>query len=95
MTNKEWKTTTGPSGNQVLNGEGFYISYMPSNGMDAFGSWGSDSGSDETALCKDGEFFILNGDFRKEYAKIIEEGFDRCLDFYEKNLEAKSSWSGK
>lgn len=89
-TNK-WKRTGG--GNSILEGKNFYISYNSNPGM---GLWlfASDNHSDETALCKDNEFYILNGDFKKEYEKLINKGFAACKRFYEqKKEEFGSSWS--
>ena len=86
---KKWKS----NGNkEVLNGEGFYISYNSNPGC-GVSMFASDAGS-ETALCKDGDYFILNGDYRKEYEKLAPQGWDSCMEFYkEKAPEHSSSWS--
>lgn len=48
----------------------------------------------ETALVNDGKFFILNGDFRKEYEKLVPKGWDACFKFYLKKREKHiSQWS--
>lgn len=48
----------------------------------------------ETALVKDSKFFILNGDFRKEYEKLGSKGWDACFKFYSKKREKHiSQWS--
>jgi hypothetical protein len=89
---KEWIQHKGNT-NTVLDGEGFYISYN-SNPCSSLGFFGSDNHSAETALCKDGKFFILNGDYRKEYSERIDKGFDACKEFYDTlKQECRSSWS--
>jgi hypothetical protein len=88
-----WKTNITLWGtNEVLEGQGFYISYKEHPYL-------SDGGSAETALIeikgifKD-TFRILNGDFRKQYEKLISKGFKACLKFYNKNKEKdNSTWS--
>jgi hypothetical protein len=53
----------------------------------------------ETALCGrhlgiTNPFFILNGDFRKEYEGIIDQGWDACYAFWLSQAEEhKSNWS--
>ena len=56
--------------------------------------------SEETALCKkkkDGDiasFLILNGDFRKEYTKLVPKGYKACAEFFNKKKgKYKSNWS--
>jgi len=79
-------------GNEILQGDGFHVSFNanPGSGISLFQS---DAGSAETALCAGGEFFILNGDFRKEYEAIVDQGLTACLDFFKSKSELKSSWS--
>lgn len=55
-------------------------------------------GRAETALCvkqKGGRttFFILNGDFRKEYEIALKEGLTACKKVYKANIKNKSNWS--
>ena len=92
----KWKTTD--MGNQVLDGKGFHISYNASPGV-GVGMWGSDDGSDETALVNHkGKriYYILNGDFRKDYEKLVKKGYKACKEFYNNNKEKfDSSWSRK
>lgn len=79
------------SGNYVLDGDGFYISYSPNTSM--LGPFSGDGGGDETALCKDGTFLVLNGDFRDDYENLMND-YDKCLEFYEsKKEEFGSSWT--
>lgn len=80
--------------NSVLKAEGFYISYNPGTGM-KFSFFAGDNGvgSDETALVKDRNFYILNGDHRKEYEELVDKGFDVCYDYFLSKPELKSSWS--
>jgi len=78
--------------NSILNSDdaSFYISF------NAAPSWGN-TGHEETALCnrKDGTFYILNGDYRGAYEKIINKGYESCLKFYKRHLIHKSSWSNE
>lgn len=80
--------------NHVIKKEDFYISYNPGTGK-TFPMFAGDGGvgSDETAIVKDGNFYILNGDFRKEYEEIVDQGFEACYKFFESKPELKSSWS--
>ena len=84
-------------GNELLEGDGFYISYNsnPGGGISLFQG---DNNSDETALVKeddpDNKFRILNGDFREQFEAIIECGFEDCLALYNKlSGDHDSSWS--
>lgn len=59
---------------------------------------GFDEAQPETALITDADgrkvFRILNGDFRREYAGIAEQGIDACIAFYESQQdEYGSHWS--
>lgn len=89
-----WIPSGGLSGNLLLRGDGFFISYASSAGLRRLGALGSDNGSDETALCKDGKYHILNGDFRAAYERLVPEGFEACKKFYDQqSAHADSSWS--
>ena len=83
----EWRKNRG---NEVLNGDGFYISFNPKPVL-----W-PDNGA-ETALVlppPTWKCLILNGDYRKEYGALVEQGYEACLAFYEsKKSTARSSWS--
>lgn len=84
--------------NEVVHGDGFYISYNPFTGGSILGSFfDSDDGQAETALCITNgasiRFLILNGDFRSEYRERIES-LDDCIAFFESQKdEHGSSWS--
>lgn len=73
--------------------EGFYISYNPGNYT--ISAFNSDDGGSETALVIGGSYYILNGDHREKYEKLIDEGFDACKKYFDKKakLGFKSSWS--
>lgn len=89
-------TPVNNSGNEVLDGDGFYISYQPDTAAGPFGAFFSGNGEtlDETALVKDGKFFILNGDWREQYAELVPNGWDACKSFFDKHAdEHKSVWS--
>ncbi len=38
-------------------------------------------------------WYILNGDHREIYADLIDQGFDKCYDYFCSKPEQKSSWS--
>ena len=86
----------GPMGRNRLGGAHcwldageFYISYADTSGQ---GLLAGDGDGIETALCRDDNFFILNGDFREGYAEIAHLGWDACWEFYKKHNDI-SSWS--
>lgn len=86
--------------NQILQGEGFYVSYNPNTGMahaglsDLVNMLGGDvTDGEETALYDGTVWRILSGDFRKEYEKAFAKGLDGCLEVYKKNIESRCNWS--
>ena len=96
------------SRNYVLDGDGFFISYNPNPGVAIFSKslsgmeisfFTGDNNSDETALVKedsDIKYRVLNGDFRAEYEKLVSQGFEVCLAFYNKmKSEHNSSWTSQ
>ena len=86
-----WKSFGG--GRYVLGEENFYISYNPApcSGIPMFGP---DTPMGETALVKGRDFWILNGDWRKQYEEVVDKGFDACMGVYSENKkEHASSWS--
>jgi len=66
-------------GNYVLGKKNeFWISYNPAPAF---------YGEPETALCFPGNdglttFWILKGDWRDEYARIVDKGLEACKKFY-------------
>lgn len=82
--------------NQVLNIEdGVYISFNPAPCQN-MGFLKSDEGSSETALYIDGEFYILNGDFRKQYKTAASSGdkVANCIGVYQNyKKKYRSTWS--
>ncbi len=110
MTNSKW-TPTG-QGNLLLTGDNFVISYRDfsdeaeSDGLVDLlaglatalsGNSEHTKKQKETALCSpDGKFYILNGDFRKDYEGIASQGYDACLTFYKSQMEDHNSvWSNR
>jgi hypothetical protein len=79
--------------NQVLAGDGFYISYNETTII--FGSFfSSDDVGPETALCYNGRFDILNGDFREAYERLVPEGLEACKRFYQQqSAHFASKWT--
>lgn len=91
-----WKEM--PTGNMVLEKEGFFISYQPNEVILAMpvASFKADGSGGETAVCiRDTEisnpYWILNGDFRKDFEKA--ETLKDCYDILKKNWSKISSWS--
>lgn len=64
--------------NKIIHGEGFFISYAEA---------GSGPTGTETALVKDNEYFILNGDWREKYKPLISKGYDVCKELFEANKD--------
>lgn len=69
--------------------DGFYVSY---NSYDV-----SVYGDVTTALVlgQMQKFYILNGDHSEEYKKIIKDGFEKCMDFFRKNIALINKYSDK
>lgn len=92
---KKWQITS--RGNFILEGDGFDISYNPSADHELGGAFKPDTLAGETALVNSNdkiEYRILNGDFRKEYEKVIDKGFKACLAVYNKHKKLhNSSWT--
>lgn len=90
--NNKWESTA--MGNVILDCKTFFISYNPYPCIHT--PFASDDNSDETALVdKNGyKYYILNGDFRKQYEKLVDKGFDACKKFYDsKKGKYNSSWT--
>lgn len=96
----DWKKI---SNNEVLSGDGFYISYNPNTAighadvtklMNFFGEDVRDG--EETALYHkpSDTWKILEGDFRKEYEEAFIGGYKACKEVYERNKkDHRSNWS--
>lgn len=98
-TKRFQKNKSNPFGsNFILEGDNFCVSYNP-NPWSLVPGFGSDNGGPETALihCPNGErgiCLVLNGDWRDEFAAIVDKGYDACLNLYnELAVEHRSSWS--
>ena len=79
--------------NLTLDGDGFYISYNSGESL-----LGPDTTNGETAIClKESSvanpFYILNGDFRKEYEELVPKGLEACMEFFKSQSDKISSWS--
>ena len=82
--------------NFILQGEGFSISFLDWESSKKLGAttWENDERQDETCLISpDRDYFILNGDFRKEYEELLPLGYIKCYQFFLNNQDKKSSWS--
>lgn len=80
------------TGNVYLDCGDFGISYNANPGM-GISMLAGDGCGGETALVVDHAFYILNGDFRDEYAALAAQGLDACLRFFASKPELVSSWS--
>ena len=90
MASKVEFSPTG-AGNLFANCDGFGISFNPQTSA-LGGTWRGES-EEETALCVDGRYFILNGDFREEYTKLADDGLNACIAFFLSKPELHGSWS--
>ena len=93
-----WKENYHPLGlgvNYVFEGDGFAVSFNPN--LSTLGTlFDSDDGGPETALIQYAprEYFILNGDFRSAYERLVPQGWAACKAFYDQqSAHADSSWS--
>lgn len=77
--------------NSILEADGFYISYNASPGV--IPSFSGDDGSDETALVENNRYYILNGDHREDYEKLVDQGFAACARYFLAHEDQQSSWS--
>lgn len=96
-TNSVWKTHPSRP-NEVLEKDGYYISYNPNTNNCPFTQFGQRLGigegeeGEETAMYgSDGKWRILKGDFRKEYERCKTE--NECLAMYESNKNKRGDWS--
>ena len=69
-----------------------YVSFNanPCKDIDIFRS---DMLGAETALCIDGQYFVLNGDYRDEFTTAANQNITTCVDVYERNKVHRSTWS--
>lgn len=97
MGKNKWKATG--RGNQVLSTNGLLVSYNPDTAdgrsfltkiMNFLGE--NVCGGEETALRMNGVWYILTGDFRKEYEKAFPDA-EKCLAVYKKNIKYRNNWS--
>lgn len=63
-----------PDNNQVIRGKGFKISYAVA---------GSGPTGDETAIVYRKKFYILNGNWLKEYKPLVKRGYKACKAFFD------------
>lgn len=69
--------------------DGFYVSYN-SYDIDIYGDV-----TTALVLGQMQKFYILKGDHRKQYAEIIKQGFNKCLEYYKNNIVDSHSYSDK
>lgn len=88
-------TPTG-AGNEVLKIDDILISYRDfKKHPSLLSSWKPDEGFfEETAVkFKDSIWYVLNGDFRKEFAEVFPDK-EKIMQVIERNKEHASSWGG-
>jgi hypothetical protein len=84
--------------NQTLHSQDnkFYITYNEDCNKFIIKEFRGDTGV-ETALVRRQHnspvFYILNGDHRKQYEKLIDKGFKACYAYFKSQKKLKSSWS--
>ena len=66
------------SKHQVIKGKGFTISYAVA---------GSGPTGDETAIVYKGKYYILNGNWLKQYRPLVKKGYKACKALFNKNKE--------
>lgn len=66
---------------------GFYVSYN-SHDVDIYGDV-----TTALVLGQMQKYFILNGDHRAEYARIIKSGFKRCIEYFVNNADKINRYS--
>lgn len=94
-----WKET--PGGNEILQHEkgDYFISYRGDTSAPlGISFFAGDNHSDETALVLitpiGHQYMILNGDFRKQYEEVFDQGYNACKAIFDTHkAEHKSSWS--
>jgi len=95
--------------NYILKGNGFYVSYNPDTFTSYFGrglppGFFTDLANfidpsrqlkdgEETALYDGENWYILEGDFRKNYLRAFPKGLEACKRVYERNKAKRSNWS--
>lgn len=74
--------------NYIIAGDNYLLSYTPCTS----GFFGG-GGLEETAIRYHDTWFILNGDFRKEYEQLIKKGIEECINFFMAHKDFWSEWS--
>lgn len=69
--------------------DGFYISYN-SYDVEIYGDV-----TTALVLGQMQKFYILNGDHREEYKKIIKDSFEKCMDYFRKNISSINKYSDR
>jgi hypothetical protein len=85
----------GPTGNSLAEYDGFAVSYAgEQHPIMSLRMFIADSADGETALIVDGDYYILNGDWRMAYSELAPQGVEACIEFFKaKAPQFKSSWS--
>lgn len=71
------------------NDEAWYISYLPPS------STYSNQATTSLVVGQMQRFYILKGDFRDQYKKLIAKGFRACYNFFCKNSHLVHQYSDK
>lgn len=80
--------------NEVTGFDGYYISYNPMCNAPMDDDEETGRKSDETALVKDGNFYILYGDYREEMIEAAKKGgFEEAKKIFDSRPDEHSFWS--
>jgi hypothetical protein len=76
----------------------FAISYQPSRKLAPLAIFDCETNYGETAICdfrgSKNVYYILNGNHQDAYESLIDQGIEKCLEYYNsRKEECGSSWS--
>ena len=101
----DWIKRSSNSVWMIDNEKNIYVSYNPCVGKDVFGAdkfildlsetmTKLKNGGEETALCYNGKYLILNGDWRNQFENAFNiGGLEEMIKLWEDNVEHQSKWS--
>lgn len=98
MIRLKFELNISPVGNHnyVLGNDEFYLSFQPAQEIaPGLPSFDAETDKGETALCLNTPrvWYILNGDFRKQYEDAFPQGLEACKKVFFDNIKHKSNWS--
>ena len=88
-----FNTVVGENNSKIeVDGEiydGFYVSYN-SHDVATYGDV-----TTELVVGQMQKFYILNGNHSEEYVKIIKDGFEKCMEYFKKNIDQINKYSDR